>query len=119
TIQFGKKAFQSALEKARPVVLEPMVTIRITAQGEAMGDITADLSTKRGRVSNTEALNGGRMVISALVPLAELDGYSSRLKSITGGEGTYDLAFSHYDPVPDNVQRTLAQKYQESHHGGE
>ncbi|MES9871990.1 MAG: elongation factor G [Candidatus Sedimenticola sp. PURPLELP] len=118
-VSAGKKAFQSALEKARPVVLEPMVTIRITAQGEAMGDITADLSTKRGRVSNTEALNGGRMVISALVPLAELDGYSSRLKSITGGEGTYDLAFSHYDPVPDNVQRTLAQKYQESHHGGE
>lgn len=107
----GKKAFQIALGKARPIVLEPMVNLQVTAQGESMGDITADLSTKRGRVSNTEATHGGRMVISALVPLAELDGYSSRLKSITGGEGTYELAFSHYDPVPGNVQKTLADKY--------
>ncbi|MET0101095.1 MAG: elongation factor G [Sedimenticola sp.] len=114
----GKKAFQSALEKARPIILEPMVNMQVTAQGESMGDITADLSTKRGRVSNTEAIHGGRMVISALVPLAELDGYSSRLKSITGGEGTYELAFSHYDPVPGNVQKTLADKYQETHHHG-
>jgi elongation factor G len=104
----GKKAFEAAMENARPIVLEPIVNIAVTAQGESMGDITADLSTKRGRVSNTEAITNGRMVISAQVPLAELDGYSSRLKSITGGEGTYELAFSHYDPVPGNVQQQLA-----------
>jgi elongation factor G len=108
----GKKAFQNAVSAARPVVLEPTVNISVTAPGDAMGDITADLSTKRGRVSSTEAIAGGRMVISGLVPLAELDNYSSRLKSITGGEGTYEIAFSHYDPVPGNIQQELAGRFQ-------
>ena len=110
----GKKAFQNAVAAARPVVLEPTVNISVTAPGDAMGDITADLSTKRGRVSSTEAIAGGRMVISGLVPLAELDNYSSRLKSITGGEGTYEIAFSHYDPVPGNIQQELASRFQAS-----
>ncbi len=107
----GKKAFQTALEKARPIVLEPMVEITIQAQGDAMGDITADLSTRRGRVSSTEAGSAGRMIIKGLVPLAELDDYSSRLKSITGGEGGYEIAYSHYDPVPGDVQQRLAQAF--------
>jgi elongation factor G len=107
----GKKAFQTALEKARPIVLEPMVEITIQAQGDAMGDITADLSTRRGRVSSTEAGSAGRMIIKGLVPLAELDDYSSRLKSMTGGEGGYEIAYSHYDPVPGDVQRRLAQTF--------
>lgn len=100
------------MEAARPIVLEPIVNIAITAQGDFIGDITADLTTKRGRVSNTEAVTNGRMVISAQVPLAELEGYSSRLKSITGGEGTYELSFSHYDPVPGNIQQQLSQQSQ-------
>ncbi|MEW7981901.1 MAG: elongation factor G [gamma proteobacterium symbiont of Phacoides pectinatus] len=108
----GKKAFEAAMEAARPIVLEPIVNIAITAQGDFIGDITADLTTKRGRVSNTEAVTNGRMVISAQVPLAELEGYSSRLKSITGGEGTYELSFSHYDPVPGNIQQQLSQQSQ-------
>ena len=114
----GKKAFQSALEKARPAVLEPIVTIHVVAQGDAMGDITADLSTRRGRVSSTEAAAAGRMVINGVVPLAELDDYSSRLKSITGGEGSYEISFSHYDPVPATVQQALAKNFQQSQHGG-
>ncbi len=115
----GKKAFHSALEKARPVVLEPIVSIHVVAQGDAMGDITADLSTRRGRVSSTEAASAGRMVINGVVPLAELEDYSSRLKSITGGEGSYEISFSHYDPVPANVQQNLAKDFQQSHQGGE
>ena len=115
----GKKAFLAALEKARAIVLEPMVTIRVEVVGEHMGDITADLATRRGRVSSTESGNGGRMVISATVPLAELDDYSSRLKSLTAGEGSYEMFFSHYDPVPHEVQQRLAQAYQERQHGGE
>ncbi len=103
----GRKAFEDALGRARPVVLEPMVNIRVSVQGEAMGDITADLSTRRGRVSSTDAAAGGRLVISGLVPLAELDDYSSRLKSLTGGEGTYEIEFSHYDPAPYDVQQKL------------
>ncbi|WP_428622563.1 elongation factor G [Sedimenticola sp.] len=108
----GKKAFHDALEKARPIVLEPVVNISITANGDAMGDITADLTVKRGRIHNTEMTPDGRMVISGQAPLAELDSYSTKLKSMTGGEGTYEISFSHYDPVPDSVQRNLAEKHQ-------
>lgn len=112
----GKKAFHDALEKARPMVLEPVVNISITASGDAMGDITADLTVKRGRIHNTEMTPDGRMLISGQAPLAELDSYSTKLKSMTGGEGTYEISFSHYDPVPDNVQRNLAEKHQQRVH---
>ncbi|MCG8428172.1 MAG: elongation factor G, partial [Chromatiales bacterium] len=115
-VMAGKRAFQDALEKARPAVLEPIVNIKITSQGDSMGDITADLSTRRGRVSNTEAVSGGRMQVSGLVPLAELDNYSSRLKSMTGGEGNYEIELSHYDPVPGNIQQELASKFVRENH---
>ncbi len=108
----GKKAFQAALEKARPLILEPIVSIQVTVQGNAMGDITADLSTRRGRVSSTDAGAGNHMLISGLVPLSELEDYSSKLKSITAGEGSYEISFSHYDPVPGNVQQELAKRHQ-------
>jgi elongation factor G len=115
----GKKAFHDALDKARPIILEPMVSIRIVVQGDAMGDITADLSTRRGRVSSTEAGTGGRMIIEGIVPLAELEDYSSRLKSMTGGEGSYEIVFSHYDPVPHDIQQRLVQAHQEKQNSGE
>ncbi len=114
----GKKAFQIALENAHPVVLEPMVELRVEAQGEAMGDITADLSSRRGRISNTGTASNGHLIISGLAPLAELDDYSSRLKSITGGKGSYKIIFSHYAPVPGNIQQQLAKKHQQAIHGG-
>ena len=72
--------------------------------------IAADLSTRRGRVSGTEAATAGRMVISGVVPLAELDDYSSKLKSMTAGEGSYEIEFSHYDPVPGNLQQDMSPK---------
>ncbi|MCB1867864.1 MAG: elongation factor G [Gammaproteobacteria bacterium] len=109
----GRKAFETALENAKPVILEPIVNIRITVMGNSVGDITADLSTRRGRVSTTDTASGGRMVIIGLVPMAELDDYSSRLKSITGGEGTYEISFSHYDPVPYEIQQRLAAAFKE------
>jgi elongation factor G len=109
----GRKAFEAALEKARPVLLEPMVNIKVTVLGDSMGDIAADLSTRRGRVSGTEAATAGRMVISGVVPLAELDDYSSKLKSMTAGEGSYEIEFSHYDPVPGNLQQDMAKKFQQ------
>lgn len=115
----GKKAFQTALEKARSIVLEPMVEIRIEAQGEVIGDITADLSVRRGRVSNTDAAANGHMVVIGLVPMAELDDYSSRLKAISAGEGSYEITFSHYDPVPGNIQQDLASAYQQQQHASE
>lgn len=109
----GRKAFEAALENARPIVLEPIVNIKVTVMGSSVGDITADLSTRRGRVSTTDTAAGGRMTIVGLVPMAELDDYSSRLKSMTGGEGGYEISFSHYDPVPYEIQQRLATIFKE------
>ncbi len=106
-IAAGKKAFLDAFHKARPVVLEPIVDINVTAPSGAMGDINADISGKRGRISNTLALAGGLSTITASVPLSELDNYQSQLKSMTGGAGSYSLSFSHYDPVPAKTQKEL------------
>ena len=111
-ITAGKKAFVEAVEKARPAVLEPIVKIQIVAPNANMGDLTGDLATKRGRISGSEALPNNRVAIDGVVPLAELDGYDARLKSITGGEGTYSIELSHYDPVPGNIQKQLAEAFQ-------
>jgi elongation factor G len=108
----GRKAFIDAVEKARPVLLEPIVKIRITAQGTAMGDLAGDLSSRRGRINGSDSKSRGRIVIEGEVPLAELDGYDARLKAITGGEGTYSIELSHYDTVPATIQKQLADAYQ-------
>jgi elongation factor G len=108
----GRKAFLDAVEKAKPVILEPIVKIRITAQDSAMGDLAGDLSSRRGRINGSEAKTGGRIAIDGEVPLAELEGYESRLKSLTGGEGTYSIELSHYDPVPANIQKQLMDAFQ-------
>jgi elongation factor G len=104
----GKKAFVSAIKEAGPIVLEPIVRVEISTPAASIGDVTSDLSTRRARISGQDTLPGGRSQISALVPLAELQDYLSRLKAITGGEGTYTMDLSHYDPVPARRQQELA-----------
>ena len=104
----GRKAFLDAVSKAGPTVLEPIVHVEITAPGTVMGDITADLATRRARIDGNEARARGRIVVSAYVPLAEVTDYQNRLKALTGGEGSYTLALSHYDPVPPRRQQELA-----------
>ncbi len=108
----GKKAFLSAVEKARPAVLEPIVKIQIVAPDNNMGDLAGDLATKRGRINGSETLPNNRVAINGEVPLAELDGYDARLKSITGGEGTYSIDLSHYHPVPSNIQKQLMDAFE-------
>ena len=108
----GRKAFIEAVEKALPVLLEPIVKIRITAQGTAMGDLAGDLSSRRGRINGSDSKSRGRIVIEGEVPLAELNGYDARLKALTGGEGTYNIELSHYDTVPASIQKQLADAYQ-------
>ena len=108
----GRKAFIDAVEKARPAILEPIVKIRITAQGTAMGDLAGDLSSRRGRINGSDSKSRGRIVIEGEVPLAELNGYDARLKALTGGEGTYSIEFSHYDTVPGAIQKQLSDAYQ-------
>jgi elongation factor G len=107
----GKKAFLDAISKARPIVLEPIVNIQIKTPPAAVGDITGDLSSMRGRISGTDSLPGGRVLIQGQVPLAEVGNYQSKLKSVTGGEGSYTVEFSHYDPVPPKVQQDLVAAY--------
>lgn len=108
----GRKAFIDAVKKAGPIVLEPIVKVEITAPEASMGDITGDLSSKRGQVNATHALAGGGMTVSGQVPLSELNGYQARLNGMTGGQGRYTLELSHYEAVPFNVQQQLMGQYQ-------
>jgi elongation factor G len=103
----GRRAFLDAVSKARAVLLEPVVDVRITAPQQCIGDITGDLSARRGRISGTRALGGGLMEIEGQAPMAELSSFQSQLKSMTGGVGSYTMSLSHYDAVPPNVQQQL------------
>jgi len=107
----GRKAFMAAIREARPIVLEPIVNVEITAPDAAMGDITGDLSAKRGQVSGNANGAAGSMIIQGLAPLSELTGYQSRLNAMTAGQGRYTIALSHYDPVPPSVQQQLMAQF--------
>lgn len=107
----GKGAFIDAVSKAKPSLLEPIVAMEITVPSEYMGDITGDLSSRRGRVQGQDMLAGNMMCIKALVPLSEITTYNSQLKSVTGGQGSYNMELSHYEPVPPNVQQQLVEKF--------
>ncbi len=113
----GKKAFLDAVQKAGPIVLEPIVDITVTAPGESMGDITGDISGMRGWINGTSTLPNNQVEISGQVPLSELTNYQSRLKSITGGEGTFTMEFSHYEPVPPKTQQELIDKFKPTEEG--
>ena len=103
----GRKALLAAMREARPVVLEPIVDIEITAPAATMGDITGDLAARRGQVAGTDNGLAGCMVVRAQAPLSALAGYQTRLNALTSGEGHYTLALSHYDAVPPAVQQQL------------
>ena len=107
----GKKAFVDAVDKAAPIVLEPIVDIEVTVPQENMGDIAGDLSSKRGRISGTEAMSAGMVMVSGQAPLAELGSYQSELKSVTGGTGSFTMELSHYDPVPSSIQQQLVSEF--------
>jgi elongation factor G len=113
-VSAGRKAFLDALEKARPIVLEPIVNIEIICPETCMGDLTGDLSGKRGQITGTDSLGPGTCSIRGLVPLSELNGYANRLKSVTGGQGSYSMTLSHYEAVPPSVQAQLAAEYKAS-----
>jgi elongation factor G len=103
----GRKAFMDALTKARPIVLEPIVNVEIVAPETHMGDLTGDLSSRRAQVRGTGAPRPGTATISAQVPLAELENFPARLKSLTAGHGSYTLELSHYAPAPAPLQEKL------------
>ncbi len=104
-VQAGKKAFLDAISNASPIVMEPVVDVSITVPSRCAGGVTGDLSSMRGMISGTEALPEDRIVISGQAPLKELQGYHSRLKSLTGGDGSFTMDFSHYAEVsPDFIE---------------
>jgi len=98
-------------QKAKAVLLEPIVDMEVTIPAENVGDITGDLASKRGRVQGQDVLAGNFIVIKAQVPLAEVTQYNSQLKSVTGGRGSYSMTLSHYELVPPNVQQQIVAQY--------
>ncbi|MEO8487822.1 MAG: elongation factor G [Betaproteobacteria bacterium] len=110
-VSAGKRAFLDAIAKARPIVLEPIVNLEVHCQADKMGDVAGDLSSRRGQVTGTQSLAAGALAVIGTAPLAELDGYGSRLKAFTGGHGSYTMALARYEPAPPNVQTQLATEY--------
>ena len=113
-VSAGRKAFLDAVEKARPIVLEPIVNVEIICPETNTGDIAGDLSSRRGQVTGTRGLQPGILAISGLAPLAELEGYSARLKSVTGGHGSWSMQLSHYEQAPPQLQQQLVAEYKKS-----
>jgi len=111
----GKRAFMDAVHKAKPVLLEPIVDVEITAPSSSMGDINSDISGKRGQVLNTDILPGDTCHIHVKVPLSEMANFTSELKSITGGQGAFTMDYSHDNPTPPNVQAAIVAAYDPKH----
>jgi elongation factor G len=107
----GKYAFKDAILKAKPVLLEPIVNMEVTVPESNVGTITGDLSGKRGRIQGQDFLPGGMAVVKAQAPLAEVMQYQSQLKSVTGGQGSFVMELSHYEPVPPHVQQHIVAQY--------
>jgi elongation factor G len=112
-VSAGRKAIIDAFSKAGAIVLEPIVNVEIAAPDKFMGDLASDLSGKRGHVTGTDNAGGELTTIKGQVPLSELSDYQTRLKSVTGGQGSYSIDFSHYAPVPPHTQAQLVSKHKQ------
>ena len=105
----GSMAFRNGAEKANPVLLEPYVKVEVIVPEEYMGDVMGDINSRRGRIEGMEARNGAQ-VINAFVPLSEMFGYSTDLRSKTQGRGNYSMEVSYYDEVPKNIAEAIIAK---------
>lgn len=103
----GSMAFREGCKRAKPVLLEPVMDVEVTAPEEYIGDVTGSLNSKRGQIQGTE-VKGNVHVVSAFVPLAELFGYTTEVRSITSGRGAASMEFAHYAEVPRNVAEEVA-----------
>ena len=102
----GSMAFKDAMKKGNPILLEPIMKVEVTMPEEYMGDVIGDINARRGRIEGMEDIGGGKMV-KAYVPLSEMFGYSTDLRSRTQGRGNYSMFFEKYEPVPKNVQEKV------------
>jgi len=105
----GSMAFKNAMAKADPVLLEPVEKVEITVPEEYMGDVIGDVNSRRGRIEGMEAVSGAQ-VIRAFVPLSEMFGYATTLRSKTQGRGVYSMVFDHFEEVPKSIQEQLSKK---------
>jgi len=110
-ITAGKKAFVDAVNKAKPVLLEPFVKMEITVPADMIGDISSDIAGRRGRIQGTDMLPGNQAVLHAEAPLSEVMTYASQLKSISGGAGSYTMEYSHDERTPPDVQQQVVQQF--------
>jgi elongation factor G len=110
-VSAGRKAFLDAIAKAKAIILEPIVGMEVNCPAGNMGDVTGDLSQRRGQVTGTKTMQAGMLAVDGLAPLAELEGYAARLKSLTGGQGAWSMALSHYEQAPPMLQQQLATEY--------
>ena len=106
----GSMAFKAAAEKAHPVLLEPYVKVEVTVPEDYMGDVIGDLNSRRGKIDGMEPRNN-LQIIHAFVPLSEMFGYSTDLRSKTQGRGTYSMEVAYYDEVPKNISDTIVARY--------
>lgn len=105
-------AIREAVKNARPCILEPIMEITVTVPEECMGDITGDFTSRRGRILGIEAAGPGRQLVRAQAPEAEVLRYSSVLRGKTGGRGSYEVFFSHFDEVPEQIAKALCAEYE-------
>ena len=107
----GRKAVIDAVTKAGPILLEPIVNIEVLTPESFIGDLASDISSRRGQITGTQPLSSDTSAITGQVPLSELAEYQSRLRSVTGGQGSYTIEFSHYAAVPASIQQQIASQY--------
>jgi elongation factor G len=103
----GSMAFKEAMRKAQPVILEPMMAVEVETPEDYMGNVMGDLSGRRGIVQGMEDMIGGGKIVRAEVPLSEMFGYSTSLRSLSQGRATYTMEFKHYSEAPRNVSEAI------------
>lgn len=106
----GSKCFSQVFQESRPTLLEPIVNLEITVPADNVGDVSSDLSGRRGQMVGMQSAGGGLTTVEAKAPLAEVNTYARTLSSMTGGQGSYAMEFSHYDSVPPNIQQEIMAK---------
>ncbi len=109
----GSMAFKAGAAKAEPIILEPVMKVEVTVPEEYMGDVISDINSRRGRIEGLE-IRSGAQVVRGFVPLAEMFGYATDLRSNTQGRGVHSMQFDHYEEVPKNIAEGIIAKRQGS-----
>jgi elongation factor G len=107
----GSMAFKEGMRRANPTLLEPIMAVEVETPEDFMGNVVGDLNSRRGMIQGMEDMAGGGKVIRAEVPLAEMFGYSTTLRSLSQGRATYSMEFKHYSEAPKNVAEAIINKY--------